>query len=114
MLCGRALRGLVLSLADGLHQHAYEKQKHDEQKRASLMGVSRARRSRRGEDGLTEVRDARFFLLKAVMCFTLARIGVGCNSGSCEIAKSRGSVLTEDRVRLYNRPLNVVLGTTRI
>ena len=78
------------------------------------VGVSRVRRSRRGEDGLTEVRDARFFLLKAVMCFTLARIGVGCNSGSCEIAKSRGSVLTEDRVRLYNRPLNVVLGTTRI
>ena len=68
------------------------------------VGVSRVRRSRRGEDGLTEVRDARFFLLKAVMCFTLARIGVGCNSGSCEIAKSRGSVLTEDRVRLYNRP----------
>jgi hypothetical protein len=38
MLRGRALRGLVLSLADGLHQHAYEEQKHDEQKRASLSG----------------------------------------------------------------------------
>jgi len=79
------------------------------------MGVSRVRRSRRGKGDPAEVREMRFFLLVAVMCFTLARMGAGCNSGSCEIAKSRGSVLTEDRVRLYNRPLfNVVFWTIRI